>query len=283
MQQEAVEYCRHRERYLAMQRATANERTETADALRTVGGLLTDSMQRNGVTCLRVMQQNDTPNYIRLVPPRRRAKTLKTMDDVVAVLDKISADVADVPFEELPRALTRAVEERVRNQGAVVPAKVSLCKRVGIRQQVTELDQTVREIETLSTQLQDTYTERKLLRERIQPLRAEMKSHEETLLRTDMGTSDSLVQMRRADNPTAPPTTLRVYRTETVKRRNVFGLRNVCRCVREALETIPRRDEHFDATLTREVRRRLSEDLQVPDEPVVKIAVRRAPKGTLTR
>ena len=39
------------------------------------------------------------------------------------------------------------------------------------------------------------------------------------------------------------------------KKRNIFGLRNVCKCVREAVQNVPERDETFDERLRSEVLR----------------------------
>lgn len=296
--EEIVAYCQQRERFLALQRATADERSENADAIRTIGGLLTESMLRNGIRCLRVMQNNDTPNYIRLVPEQRRAKRIRNIDDVMELLENISADVTDVPFEQLPDALARVITERARQRGDTIPPRVQVTKRVGIREDVTEVGNVSKEVETLSTQMQTSVTERKELRERIQPVRAEMIKCERKITETTTPPPPSsapsssttphprpstsppsppppvLVQMRMRDS-TEPAKVLQVSRQNYVKKRNLFGLRQVCNYVRHAMEHISTRDERFDERLRDQVRQIITEEQNRPPEHGQKLAVRR--------
>ena len=109
MSEDVVDYCRQRERLLAARRETAEARAETADAMRTLGGLLTETMVRNDVRCVRVADNDAGVRYIRVTPARRRAVALKNADDVVALLDGVASDVVDVPMEQVPGALARAV------------------------------------------------------------------------------------------------------------------------------------------------------------------------------
>ena len=277
---EVIEYCRNRERYLSLQRSSAEERAETADAMRTIGGLLTDTMVRNDVRCVRVANNESGVQYIRVVPQRRRAKQLKNIDDVMALLEGIGAEVVDVPFEQLPKALTRVVKERARQQGGTVPPRVQITQRVGIREQITEIDNAPREVEELSKQMNTTYTERKQLRERIQPVRAEMVRCERKLVESGgAGDDPVLVQMRATDNESAPPRVLSVCKQEYVKKRNIYGLRQVCSYVCDAVNCIGSRDEEFETRLTGEVRRVIQDIERRPEERGTKVRVRRGRKG----
>lgn len=294
-------FCQQRERFLALQRATADERSENADAIRTIGGLLTESMVRSGIRCIRVMQTNDTPNYIRVIPEQRRAKRIRNIDDVMELLDNISADVTDVPFEQLPDALARVITERARQRGDTVPPRVQVTKRVGIREEVTELGNANKEVETLSKQMQTSVSERNELRERIKPVRAEMIKCEKKI--TDKAgvvnppTTPSaneegaphptpaadppppvLVQMRMRD-AAGPAKVLQVSRQTYVKKRNLFGLRQVCNYVRHAMEHISTRDERFDERLRDQVRQIITEEQSKPPEHGQKISVRRGKRA----
>ena len=51
---DVILYCESRERFLAAQRLGKEERTEQANAQRTIGNLLIDSMKRNDVKCIHV-------------------------------------------------------------------------------------------------------------------------------------------------------------------------------------------------------------------------------------
>lgn len=291
-------FCQQRERFLALQRATTDERSENADAIRTIGGLLTESMMRNGIRCLRMMQANDTPNYIRVVAEQRRAKRIRNIDDVIELLDNISADVTGVPFEQLPDALSRVIMERARQRGDTVPPRVQVTKRVGIREEVTEVGNVSTEVENLSTQMQTSVTERTEIRERAKPLRAEMIKCEKKITETsplppppaataeaDVASSSPppvLVQMRTRD-ATGPAKVLQVSRQTYVKKRNLFGLRQVCSYVRHAMEHIPTRDERFDERLREQVRQIIVEEQNKPPEYGQKIAVRRGKRVTAMR
>lgn len=304
--EDIVAFCQQRERFLALQRATADERSENADAIRTIGGLLTESMVRNGIRCLRVMQTNDTPNYIRVIPEQRRAKRIRNIDDVMELLENISADVTDVPFEQLPDALARVITERARQRGDTVPPRVQVTKRVGIREEVTELGNVNKEVETLSKQMQSSVTERNELRERIKPVRAEMIKCEKKITETagavippsvtETATNTEgappptpaadppppvLVQMRMRD-ATGPAKVLQVSRQTYVKKRNLFGLRQVCNYVRHAMEHISVRDERFDERLRDQVRQIISEEQSKPPEHGQKISVRRGKRARET-
>lgn len=315
-----IAYCQQRERYLALHRATVDERAENTDAIRTLGGLLTESMQRNDVRCVRVAT-GGTVNYLRIVPARRRAKKLNTTEDVLALLSGVGAEVTDVSFEELPNALARVIQERARQQGGTVPPRVQVTSRVGIRERITEVDQASREVEQLSRQMQSSHVERDQLRKRINPVRAEMKRYERMLVGGDdskmpppaatttavaLATTPSQSSQSSLPPPPPPPSILvrvqqhppsegtpdgtpggsraltpqarllRVRQQTYVKRRNIFGLRQVCGYVREAAERLPARDDTLEATLKTEVRRIIEAAQAQPTEYATKITVRRA-------
>ena len=279
---EVIEYCRQRERYLSMQRATAEERAETADAMRTIGGLLTESMVRNDVRCVRIASNESGVQYIRVVPQRRRAKQLKNIDDVLTLLDGIGSEVVDVPFEQLPKALTQVVQERARQQGGTVPPRVQVTQRVGVREQVTEVDQAPREVEQLSKQMKTTHTERKQLREKMQPVRKEMARCERTIAESGRVDDPVLVQMRTADNAIVPPRVLSVCTQEYVKKKNIYGLRHVCGYVRDAVSGLGARDDDFESKLKEEVQRVIEDVQRRPEERGTKVRVRRGPKAPHT-
>lgn len=270
-----------------MQRATVEERAETADALRTINGLLTETMVRNDVRCVRIANNESGVQYVRVVPTRRRAKQLKNVDDVLSLLDGISPEVSDVPMEQLPTALSRIVQERARQQGNEVAPRVQITQRVGIRERIAEADQVPREVAQLSKQMSTTHAERRQLRERIQPMRAEMARCErkvaaETTTQTSSSSSEPvLVQMKNADNENAPARVLRVSRQEYVKKRNIYGLRQVCSYVRDAAGALEARGDDFETRLKGEVRRVIEDVEKRPAERGTKVLVRRGtgPKG----
>jgi len=317
-----VHYCRSRERYLDSQRETKDERQELADAYRTLGGLLSDSMARNGVRCVRVPTAGGDPHYMKLTPPGRRARKIQNVDDVVSLIDGIAACVRDVPAEALPAAVAKAVERRAREQGTAVPPKVQVLSRVGVRETISELDKVGNEVSHLCTQLGETCRDRKQMRERMKPLRDDMKRCEKALLQTTQpsappeeaelrgvvndeaeappapeappATSEgadgadgaaappppvaapapaatpfaappappppsslllpgTVVQMAEKDR-SKPPKLIRVVHERREVKRNVYGLRNVCKLVQEAVSRVGTRDEAFEERLKEHVR-----------------------------
>lgn len=271
-----IDYCRHRERYMEMHKATADERTETADAIRTVGGLLTETMLRNNVRCVRVVGNDTGVNYIRVVPERRRAKTLKNVTDVMTLLNGIEADVTDVPLEQLANAVSHAVQQRAREQGGTVPPRVQVTDRVGIRERVTEVDHLPRDVGELSKQMNTTHAERKELRKRLNPVKAEMVRSEQRV--TQSAIQDPVVVQMRSVDERAPARVVRVCTQQYVKKRNIFGLRSVCGYVRDALARVKTR-EHLEDNLKREVRRIIEELERRPPEHGTKVTVRRGGGG----
>ncbi|MEC7097917.1 MAG: hypothetical protein VXW74_00555 [Candidatus Thermoplasmatota archaeon] len=293
----AVDFCRAREEYLRARRSTSDERSETADAIRTVGGLLTESMLRHGVSCVRVERPGDGARYVRVTPERRRATALRSTEDVLELLQGISREVRDVPAEELPRALARIVQVRARARGTVVPPRVQVTTRAAAREPVLEMTQVAREVETLARQMNDSHSERRQMRERMQPLREALRERERALTTAlpAMATTDSapaapssvtpstgapnaplLVQMQQGEQ--GRRTVLQVCRQSVPRKCNVFGIRRVCGYVQTAVEAMPvtsDRGPAFESALACAVRAILDREQERTPSPRTKIVVRR--------
>ena len=261
-----VNFCRARERYQEKHRRTAEERSEAHETYKSVTSLLTDSMHRNDQRCIRCVHTDGTSNYIRLVDGRRRAMVLRNDDDVIGLLQEVSPHVSK---EELPDAIARLVESRAKVRGTEVPPRLVVVPRVGLRETIVEQGNTCRELQTLTSQMTQTYSERKRLREEMGPVRRDLQNAERQLCETvpsnvasgPVEELDELVQMhtpRKDGNSTTK--TVSVSTVMRQKTRNVFGLRNVCKCVREAVEHISERDERFDERLREEVLRILQRE-----------------------
>lgn len=254
-----VNFCRARERYQEKQRRTAEERSETHDTYKSVLSLLTDSMRRNGQRCIRCVHADGTTSYIRLVDGRRRAMVLRNDDDVMGLLQEVSPSVSHVSQEELPDAIARLVESRAKARGTDVAPRITVVPRVGLRETIVEQGSTCRELQTLTSQMTQTHTERKRLRDDMGPVRRELQEAERRLCETVTTTSaasgsaeelDEVVQMHAPHKDGNVKTkTVSVSTVMRPKPRNVLGLRNVCRLVREAVQNVPERDERFDERL----------------------------------
>ena len=287
MQDLVVELCRARETHLAAQGETSAARTELADTCRSVGSLLVDSMQRTEQRCVRYTRDDGTVCYARLVPGARRSVALRSADDVVSLLDDVAASVTHVSREDLPAAIARLVETRARSRGAPAPARVRIVPRVGVREQITEHAQAPREVQTLVTQMSDAHAERAQIRETLKPLRARVREAETRLCAAvgppsggppSGGASGAGVAPSRGASVAPPGEVDEVVRMQTEtssrpravqvttelreRRRNIYGIRNVCRCIREAVPDAGERDVDFDARLREAVRRRLAREAE---------------------
>lgn len=257
-----VTFCRARQRYQERQRQTSEERSEARETFRSVSSLLTESMQRQGQGCIRCVHDDGKTFYIRLVQGRRRALTLRNTDDVVRLLDNVAASVTHVSREDLPDAVARLVESRARALGSDVPSHIAIVPRVGTRETIVEQGNTIRELQTLTSQMTRNHVERKRIREEMVPVRREMKTAERSLCETvstrdtDAHEVDEVVQMHTPKRDGSLMTKTVTVKTEVQpKKRNIFGLRNVCKCVREAVERVQERDETFDDHLRSELLR----------------------------
>ena len=265
-----VNFCRARERYQEKQRRTAEERSETHDTYKSVLSLLTDSMRRNGQRCIRCVHADGTTSYIRLVHGRRRAMVLRNDDDVMGLLQEVSPSVSHVSQEELPDAIARLVESRAKARGTDVAPRITVVPRVGLRETVVEQGNTCRELQTLTSQMTQTHSERKRLREDMGPVRRDLQEAERRLCETVSTTNaaggsaeelDEVVQMHAPHKDGNVKTkTVSVSTVMRPKSRNVFGLRNVCKLVREAVQNVPERDERFDERLREQTLRILQRE-----------------------
>lgn len=264
-----VNFCRARERYQERQRNTAEERSETNETYKSVLSLLTESMRRNGQRCIRCVHTDGTTSYIRLVEGRRRAMVLRNPEDVIGLLQDVSSSVSHVSKEELPDAIARLVESRAKARGTEVAPRISVVPRVGVRETIIEQENTCRELQTLTSQMTQTHHDRKRIREEMAPVRREMQAAEQKLCDTvvasqEVGDSsndashelDEIVQMHAPQkNGNVRTKTVSISTVVKPKARNIFGLRNICKCVREAVQNVSERDERFDELLRAEMMR----------------------------
>jgi len=256
-----VTFCRARRRYQERQRQTSEERSEARDTLQSVSALLTESMQRQGQGCIRCVHDDGKTFYIRLVQGRRRALTFRNTEDVVRLLDDVALSVTHVSREDLPDAVARLVESRARALGTDVPSRIAIVPRVGMRETIVEQNSTTRELQTLTSQMTQNHVERKRIRDEMVPIRRELKTAEQNLCGTvstngESREVDEVVQMHTPKRDGILATRLVSVRTEVQpKKRNIFGLRNVCKCVREAVQNVAERDEAFDDRLRSELLR----------------------------
>ena len=274
-----ITFCRARQRYQERQRQTNDERAEVRDTLKSVTSLLVESMCRQGQGCIRCVHEGDT-FYVRLVRGRRRAMVLRNTEDVLRLLDNIAPSVTHVSREDLPDAVARLLESRARAHGTDVAPRIVVVPRVGIRETIVEQTNSTRELQTLTSQMTQNHVERKRLRDDMGPARKELKAAEQKLCNTvskdTQNEVDEVVQMHTSKR-NGSPTTKMVYVTTEVrpKQRNVFGLRNVCKCVREAVQNVTERDETFDERLRSELLSVIQREQASSQEWTRKVVVKR--------
>lgn len=271
-------FCRARERYLAAQRTTKDARAEQADAQRTLGALLRDSMAEHDVGCIAVpgASAGEPTRYVRVLRPsgasRRVVRPLKTVEDVLSLVEDVSRHMVSVSAEQLPDAIASLVLSRARQPPPVVgevspppPASASLrfVKRPRTDEKVVPLEVAPRETRHLTQQYAKACEERSETRARMKPLREALRSAEKALVddrpapspssssQNDPPPPSALVHVQHPDGRSLA---LRVTREEkAVKPRGAFGIRVVCNLVREAVRRTPRGDL-FDARLREALR-----------------------------
>lgn len=275
-----VTFCRARQRYQERQRQTSEERSDARDTFRSVSSLLTESMRRHGQGCIRCVHGDGTTFYIRLVQGRRRAMTLRNTEDVIRLLDDVASSVTHVSREDLPDAVARLVESRARALGTDVPSRITVAPRVGIRETIVEQNSATRELQTLTSQMTQNYVERTRIRDDMVPIRRELKTAEQNLCRTvptnEPREVDEVVQMHTPTRDGGLATKTVSVKTEVrPKQRNIFGLRNVCKCVREAVQSVPGRDGTFDERLRDEVMRIIEREQASTQEWTRRVVMKR--------
>jgi len=151
---------------------------------------------------------------------------------------------------------------------------------VGTRETIVEQNNTTRELQTLTAQMTHNHVERKRIREEMVPVRRELKTVEEKLCDTvstnDSREVDEVVQMHTPKRDGKLATKTVSVRTEVrAKKRNIFGLRNICRCVREAVQHVAERDETFDDRLRSELLRVIEREQSSSQEWSRRVVVKR--------
>lgn len=261
-----VVFCRTREALKARERATRDDRAEQADAERTLRGLVTESMSRHDVECVSLGDSR----YVQLVRPSRRACPLKTVDDVLALLDDdVAPQVEDVPAEALPDAVAKLVVARARARGpSPPPARAQLLtKKRGCN--VTPVDQLLAPPETqhFLAQYTEAHRERREALAEMKPLREAHKQAAQALLPQLAAPASVQVTRQAAANTTAddppppPPRTLHLERraAKSTASRGM-GLRRVSKVLRAAAALAATDRAHFDDGLRAHVARLLSEE-----------------------
>lgn len=273
---EVVEFCRARERLKAAERATRDERAEQNDAQRTLGGLLSESMERHRLQCVALPPIGDVPQYARLSGGGRSACAIRSTEDALALVRGVAESLPRVALEDLPAEVPKAVMARARERGKPQPVRVRLASRPP-RTGVTEASLAAAETRQLSEQFVRAAQEVRTSREALKPLREEMRRCERAAAPL-VAAEAARVQMERGGN--RPAVVLEVAPLESGGRAARLGLRQVCRVAGEAAaEVVARRvaRDGFDAALAAEVERRLSEQPAPTAAAATRLRVRRAP------
>lgn len=274
-----VSFCRARQRFQERQRQTNEERSEMRDTFKSVSSLLVESMQRHRQDCIRCVHEGNVL-YVRLVQGRRRAMVLRNPDDVLRLIDNIASSVTHVSREDLPDSVARLVESRARALGTDVASRIAIVPRVGIRGNIVEQGNSTRELQTLTSQMTQNHIERRRIRDEMCPMRTEVKTAEQKLCDTVSANAktemDEIVQMHtQKRNGSIATKTVSITTEVRPKKRNVFGLRNVCKCVREAVQNVSERDETFDERLRSELLSVLERERTSAQELTRRVVIKR--------
>lgn len=261
----AVAFCQARERYRVAQRATKEARAEQADATRTLGTLLTESLARHapavGGATIAASAPDGSVRYLRLSQPAAKAVRLRSVADAVGLLNDVARHVADVATESLPDAVAKLVQARARQPPPPdATPRLHVARRPPKRGRILEAALVPREARTLSESFAAAHAERDATRTQLRPLHAALRAAESAAEHAFASSpaadapamaSTPVVEVRaqRADGKVQ--TLALTWRTAPAPRR--LGIRAVCACVREQVQLIAR-DEHFDCNLQAAVR-----------------------------
>lgn len=253
MDEAVFEFLRARQRLADHNRRTGPERSEAASAKRALSGLLCDSMQRNGLTCVAV-----DGGYVRLTHPRTPLR-LRTDAEVIAIVDDLCPDIEGVTDDQVPEVVWRAILRRTRAAptGTAHAARVSFASTIPKRLLPVAAADVAAETRTIVHEYARAHRARCEVDEGAAPLRAARRDLERAAIAAAARDAQGpvVVRMERAG---AKHQVLRVeHRTRT---SNPVGLRNVLKHVRGAASVAARNREAFDQVFQAELLRRVHEE-----------------------
>lgn len=291
-------YCRATELLRRADAETRNLRAEQREAQKSLASLLEDSMQRHGVQCVPVSSDHGS-EYICLVQPPRRPCSLKTVEDVMALLHGgVAEPLQRVPTPDLPKAVSNLLVERARAKGPPQPpARVKILakppgsganKAAHKHSAVDALSSShvATETRTLSEQFSQAVQEAKETRLQLKPLRAEVKRTEAAAAPCVAKDQPVAVQMRRAspsESGSAPssqilhvahkapkPATFRASEEAASANPGAapLGIRVVSRLAQAATTAVLLQDDsrtNLDDALERELRKQLTRHVTSQD------------------
>lgn len=282
MGEAVLQFCKAKTELLRMERATRDDRTEQNDATRTLGGLLSESMQRHEVRCVALPPAGpgQPMRYVKVTPAPQRACAVKTDEDGLALLTDLAAHLRDVPAEALAPAVVKLVRARAKERGPPRgPPRVSVVAKAPAKG-VAELPHAPAETRRLATDFAQAHAERQQTREALKPLRAAVKASQAVLV--DRLDAPATVRMDdgKADGATR---TLCVQRVEPPSRSHkppVLCLRSFLDLVREAAQRASeQRRDRFEANLRTHVVELLAEfraRAPAPPKPRIKVTLAKA-------
>ena len=236
-------YCRSREILKRRERETKESRAEQADAERTLGGLLAESMQRNALEC---MPAPGGEGFVRLAPPAARPCKLRTEEDVLSLLDGVDRAVEDVPAERLPRVIVKVVQERARDRAReqqphqTPPPRVRMVKAPtgSVHHGPLPL-----ETRTLATQYTTAFQERREALDAMKPLRAAYRAAEAALkpvlegtesVRMEVDGASKVLQVCKVERPSSKS----FSGSSSGSSSGGLGIRRVLKLLKEAAEEV---------------------------------------------
>lgn len=235
-----LNYCRSREILKRRERETKESRAEQADAERTLGGLLAESMQRNALEC---MPAPGGEGFVRLSAPSTRPCKLSTEEDVLSLLDGIDRALTDVPAEKLPTVIVRVVQERARDRARNQRPQQALPLRVKMVKAPTgpvHHGPLPPETRTLATQYTTAVQERRGALATMKPLRTAYRAAEAVLkpvlegtesVRMEVDGTSKVLQVCKVERP--PPGS-----SSRSSSGRALGIRRVLKLLREAADEV---------------------------------------------
>lgn len=225
-----VQYCMAREALRSVQAQVHNERTENADARRTLAGMLRDSMVRHNVECVGLA--GDV--FVRMTNPQPRSNPVRSEDDVRSVIHGVGEGMRGIHGAERPRMVMRYVAERIKARARDVAPRaeprVCITKRP-VQGNTVPAGATSNDVRQLSEQFAHACQQTRAIRDTVKPLRDAQRETEKVLIES----LHEPVGVRMQRNGTAVD--MRVVRCERKPRTaRSIGIRALLAMCRDAAE-----------------------------------------------
>ena len=249
-----IEFCRAREAFQQVNRGIHEERVESTEATRALMGMLKDSMVRHNVECIEI-PGTGKQSYVKMTVPTRKKKPLKTEDDIIDLTRGIGGAVVETSINEIPTKVTEFIASQLRQRTDVSTPpepKISIVSKP-VKSNTVRIASIPSEVRNLTEQFVQSCSTKKILTERIRPLKMAQKQNEKIALETF---SEPISVRMRKDNRDVDMRVVKCKRKERHTSK-ALGIRLVLTMCRDSAERVCRQQEKVNHDFETEFREEL--------------------------